>query len=72
MRIGEPHAFGGNLVDAWRRDPGCFVIAAGITVAHIVGQNEDDVRAIVRCLVAGNKGNEKESRRNMHREADTR
>ena len=44
MGIGEQHTFSGELIDVRGRDFRFFVVAAGISVPHVIHENEDDVR----------------------------
>ncbi len=50
--IGEPHAVSGKLVAVGCRDPGFGVVAGHVSVAEIVGQDEQDIGQPVDLLRA--------------------
>ena len=64
MRIGEPHPFPGQPVDVGRRDFRFRVVAAGITIAHVVRQQDEDVR------LAGRLGRFRALQRGQRREQE--
>ena len=48
MSIGEPHPFPGQSVDMGRRDFRFRVVATGIAIAHVIREQDEDVRFIGR------------------------
>ena len=49
MSIGEHYAVGGHLVDVAGLDMRVFVVGRDISIAHVVGKNENDVRLLLGC-----------------------
>ena len=43
MGVGKLHSVGGQLVDVRRGDFGIGIKASRIAIAHVVGENDDDV-----------------------------
>ena len=48
IELRHPHAFGGDSIDVGRRD--LAAEAADVAVAHVVGEDQDDVRPGTRRL----------------------
>ena len=48
MGVGEVHAFVGQAIQHRRRYLGVGIVAGQITVAEIVGQDDDDVGRLLR------------------------
>ncbi len=44
MGIGESHPLGGESVDVRCGDLGAGVVAAGVALAHVIDENDDDMR----------------------------
>ena len=61
MRIGESHPLAGKLVEMRRGDFRIRILNTEITVAHIIGVNDDDVRAISGGGTGDQQDSEKES-----------
>lgn len=49
MSIGEHYAVGGHLVDVASLDMRVFVVGGDISIAHVVGEDENDVRLLLGC-----------------------
>jgi hypothetical protein len=43
MCVGKTHPFGGKPVDGWSGNFGIWVVTTGVTQAHVIGQNNNDV-----------------------------
>ena len=43
MTIGEPAALLGEAIDVWSRHKGVRVVTTRVAVAHVVGEDVDDV-----------------------------
>ena len=46
MGIGCADTTGGKLVDVWRRDLGCRVVAGDVAVAKVIREDNNDVRSV--------------------------
>lgn len=49
MGIGEYYTVGGHLVDVTGLDMRVFVVGGDISIAHIIGEDENDVRLLLGC-----------------------
>ena len=60
MRVGKFHSVGCELIDVGRGDFGFGIVASGISVAHVIGENDDDVGFFSRESGAETKKTESE------------
>ena len=51
MSIGEHYAVGAHLVDVAGWDMRVFVVGGDISIAHVVGEDENDVRLLLGLCV---------------------